>query len=107
LSEIAQNAGTPSGYQQSFVDKSGSSQQIGYLTYKTYQTYDVQGCADACDSEKYCLGFNIYFERDPSLEPGPNCPNPASTNNIKCSMDILSQPRLPQIWASGVKTFKS
>ncbi|UPX12672.1 uncharacterized protein EKO05_0003213 [Ascochyta rabiei] len=86
LSRIARTAGTPSGYQQSFMDQSGSSQQIGYLTYKTYQTYDVQGCADACDSEKYCLGFNIFFERDPSLEPGPNCPDPPSTTNIKCSL---------------------
>ncbi|KAJ4348973.1 hypothetical protein N0V95_005021 [Ascochyta clinopodiicola] len=86
LSRIARTADTPSGYQQSFQDQSGSLQQIGYLTYKTYQTYDVQGCADACDSEKYCLGFNIYFERDPTLEPGPNCPSPASTTNIKCSL---------------------
>lgn len=79
-------ASTPSGYKQSFVNKAGSSQQIGYLTYKTYDTYDVDGCAAACNSEKYCRGFNIFFERDPSLEPGPNCPNPASTTNIKCSL---------------------
>jgi hypothetical protein len=56
------------------------------LTFKTYNSYDVQGCADACDSEKYCLGFNIFFERDPSLEPGPNCRDPASTTSIKCSL---------------------
>ena len=68
------------------MNKSGSSQQIGYLTYKAYDTYDVQGCADACNSEQYCRGFNIFFERDPSLEPGPNCPDPASTTNIKCSL---------------------
>lgn len=86
LSGTARGASTPSGYQQAFVDQSGSSQQIGYLTYKTYQTYDVQGCADACDGEKYCLGFNIYFERDPSLEPGPDCPNPSSTTNIMCNL---------------------
>ncbi|KAF2994574.1 hypothetical protein E8E13_001039 [Curvularia kusanoi] len=86
FSETARGAGAPSGYKQSFVDKNGSSQQIGYLTYKTYNSYDVQGCANDCDSEKYCLGFNIYFERDPSLEPGPNCPNPSSTTTIKCSL---------------------
>ncbi|KAJ4399432.1 hypothetical protein N0V91_009441 [Didymella pomorum] len=86
LSSIARAASTPSGYKQSFVDKNGSSQQIGYLTFKTYNSYDVQGCADACDSEKYCLGFNIFFERDPSLEPGPNCRDPASTTSIKCSL---------------------
>jgi hypothetical protein len=86
ISNAATSAGTPAGYQQSFVNKAGSSQQIGYLTYKTFETYDVQGCADACDGERYCRGFNIYFERDPSLEPGPNCPDPASTTNIKCSL---------------------
>lgn len=86
LSNTATEAVTPSGYERSFVNQSGSSQQIGYLTYKTYDTYDVQGCADFCDSEKYCRGFNIYFERDPSLEPGPDCPNPPSTNNIKCAI---------------------
>lgn len=86
ISAAALGAATPSGYKQSFVNKAGSSQQIGYLTYRTYDTYDVQGCADACNSEKYCRGFNIFFERDPSLEPGPNCPNPASTTNIKCSL---------------------
>lgn len=86
FSSTARAASIPSGYKQSFVDKNGSSQQIGYLTFKTYDSYDVQGCADACDGEKYCLGFNIFFERDPSLEPGPNCPNPASTTNIKCSL---------------------
>ena len=46
----------------------------------------MQGCADACDSEKYCRGFNIYFERDPSVDPGSNCPNLSSTTNIKCSL---------------------
>lgn len=56
------------------------------MTYRALTTYDVQGCADACDSEKYCRGFNIYFERDPSLEPGSDCPKPTSTTNIKCSL---------------------
>lgn len=56
------------------------------MTYRAPTTYDVQGCADACDSERYCRGFNIYFERDPSLDPASGCPNPASTTNIKCSL---------------------
>ncbi|KAJ4379828.1 hypothetical protein N0V86_005012 [Didymella sp. IMI 355093] len=86
ISELALGASTPSGYEQSFVNKSGSSQQIGYLAYKTYDTYDVEGCAAACNIERYCRGFNIYFERNPSLEPGLNCLNPPSTTNIKCSL---------------------
>ncbi|KAL1598155.1 hypothetical protein SLS59_007165 [Nothophoma quercina] len=67
-------------------DSQLSSQQIGYLTYKSYNSYDVQGCADACDSEKYCLGFNIFFERDPKFEPKDGCANPDPVTNIKCSL---------------------
>ena len=71
----AQGASTPAGYTQSFKDKTASSQQIGYLTYKNIDSgnYDVQACADFCDSEKYCLGFNIYYERDPSVDPAAAC----------------------------------
>ncbi len=28
--------------------------------------------------------YHLDFERDPTLDPGPNCPNPPSTTNIKC-----------------------
>lgn len=32
------------------------------------------------------MSVNIYFERDPSVDPGSGttCQNPSSTNNIKC-----------------------
>ncbi|KAJ4370991.1 hypothetical protein N0V86_008685 [Didymella sp. IMI 355093] len=83
---IAQQATTPSGYDQSFVDQLGSSQQIGYLTYKNLDSYNPQACADACDSEKYCLGFNIYFERDPKFDPKVGCANPQAVTNVKCSL---------------------
>ncbi|KAJ4331916.1 hypothetical protein N0V87_008774 [Didymella glomerata] len=86
LRQVARAAATPSGYKQSFVDKTGSSQQIGYLTYKSYDSYNVQGCADACDGEKYCLGFNIFYERDPKFEPKDGCANPEPITNVKCSL---------------------
>jgi len=88
LRQNAQGAATPAGYTQSFKDKTGSSQQIGYLTYKNIDSgkYDVQACADFCDSEKYCLGFNIYYERDPSMDPAAACPNPVPITNVKCSI---------------------
>jgi hypothetical protein len=88
LRSAAQAATPPSGYSESFKDLSGSSQQIGYLTYKNIETgsYDVQACADFCNSEKYCLGFNLYYERDPSVDPGVNCPNPAPITNLKCAI---------------------
>lgn len=88
LRSAARAAGTPSGYKQEFVDADGSTQQIGYLTYKNIDdgTYNVQQCADFCDSEKFCLGFNIYYERDPSINPAAACPDPAPITNVKCSI---------------------
>ncbi|KAG9696892.1 hypothetical protein KCU95_g3973, partial [Aureobasidium melanogenum] len=83
---IAQQATTPSGYDRSFVDQIGSSQQIGYLTYKILDSYDPSQCSAACDAEKFCLGFNIYFERDPMYDPQEGCANPPPVTNIKCSL---------------------
>ena len=83
---IAQQAATPSGYDRSFVDQLGSSQQVGYLTYKILDSYDPSLCSAACDAEKFCLGFNIYFERDPKYNPQEGCANPEPVTNIKCSL---------------------
>ncbi|KAF1926467.1 uncharacterized protein M421DRAFT_67717 [Didymella exigua CBS 183.55] len=86
LRTIAKNAATPSGYDLSFQNLLGSSQQIGYLTYKNLDSYTPQLCADACDSEKYCQGFNIFFERDPKFDPKDGCANPQAVTNVKCSL---------------------
>ncbi|KAF2734582.1 hypothetical protein EJ04DRAFT_523565 [Polyplosphaeria fusca] len=88
FAQAANAAGTPSGYVQTFKNLQASVQEIGYLTYKVLQSaeYDVNNCAAFCDGVKFCLGFNIYFERDPSLEPASSCPNPAPMTNIKCSL---------------------
>jgi hypothetical protein len=80
LRTAARAALTPSGYTKSFTDLTGSTEQIGYLTYKTLDTYDPAACAAFCNSEEFCYGFNIFFERDPSLEPGPTCADPPSTD---------------------------
>lgn len=90
--ELRQNAllaGTPEGYVQSFKDAKGSTEQIGYLTYKNIESgkYDVEECAKFCNNEKFCLGFNIFFERDPTTDPAVGCDqNPPPTTNIKCSI---------------------
>jgi hypothetical protein len=47
--------------------------------------YDVNWCASKCNAISGCLSFNIYFERDPVLDPGAGCTNPAAFPNIKCS----------------------
>ena len=46
------------------------------MGYTTLDTYDVPTCAAKCSAINGCMSFNIYFERDPSLDPGANCPNP-------------------------------
>lgn len=86
LRQVARAATPPSGYEESFKDLTASSQQIGYLTYKNLDTYSPQDCADFCDSENYCYGFNIYYERDPKFEPKDGCANPEPITNIKCSI---------------------
>jgi hypothetical protein len=88
LRKAARAAGTPSGYKKEFSDANGSVQQVGYLTYKNIDdgTYNVQQCADYCDSETFCLGFNIYYERDPKLNPAAACNNPDPFTNVKCSI---------------------
>lgn len=86
LRQTARAAELPDGYELSFEDLTGSSQQIGYLTYKNLDSYDTAACAAFCESEKYCQGFNIYFERDPKFEPKDGCANPEAVTNIKCSI---------------------
>ncbi|KAF2705643.1 hypothetical protein K504DRAFT_460360 [Pleomassaria siparia CBS 279.74] len=86
LSTTAQGAPTPSGYTSSFTNLQGSIQQIGYLIYENLPSYDVQACADLCSNVDFCLGFNIYHERNPSQDPAAACPDPAPTTNIKCSV---------------------
>jgi hypothetical protein len=46
----------------------------------------VNACASFCNSVKFCLGFNIYYERDPEKDPAAGCPNPKAVTNIKCSL---------------------
>ncbi|UQC79276.1 uncharacterized protein CLUP02_04755 [Colletotrichum lupini] len=84
LSSAANNAATPSGYFNTFKNLQGSSSAYGYMGYTTLTSYDTQACASKCDAINGCVAFNIYFERDPSVEPADACPNPASTNVIKC-----------------------
>ncbi|KAF2717843.1 hypothetical protein K431DRAFT_232193, partial [Polychaeton citri CBS 116435] len=82
--DIASAAPTPSGYDQTFVNLAGSNNAYGYLGFTTLSTYDTKTCAQKCDKINGCMAVNIYFERDPSLDPGANCPDPASATMIKC-----------------------
>ncbi|KAI9797322.1 MAG: hypothetical protein M1825_006020 [Sarcosagium campestre] len=84
--ETATGAPTPQGYSRSFSNLQGSTEGNGYLGLTTFRTYDTIKCAQACDASSGCSGFNIYFERDPTVNPGPACPNPAAFTNIKCTL---------------------
>ena len=87
FASAANGAVTPSGYQQTFANQQASNNANGYLGYTTLPTYDVDTCSKKCNAIVGCQAFNIYFERDPKVEPGSgdNCDNPPSTTNIKCS----------------------
>ncbi|KAH0343596.1 hypothetical protein KCU83_g8814, partial [Aureobasidium melanogenum] len=50
-------------------------------------TYDVNLCASKCNAITGCISINIYFEGDPTVDPGSGnsgCANPPSTTTIKC-----------------------
>ena len=64
-----------------------------YLGFKILRSYGVEECADFCNKTPLCKGFNVYVERDPSINPGDcSCPNPPSFANFKCS-----------VWGSSVE----
>ncbi|KAI7201769.1 hypothetical protein KC343_g11659 [Hortaea werneckii] len=85
-SAFAFAAPAPKGYKAAFRNQDGSTQQDGYMGYYLLQTYNTTACGQYCDNANGCNAFNIYFERDPLLNPAPACPNPLPTTNIKCSL---------------------
>ena len=94
---LALNAPTPRGYQSVFKNLNASTTANSYITYKVLTAYNTSDCAAFCDSYSLCTAFNIFAERDPSINPtlngdkydagwGTNCTNPASITNYKCSL---------------------
>lgn len=84
FSSAASAQTAPSGFVQSFTNLQASNSAYAYMGYTSLKTYDAATCATKCKAISGCNAFNIYFERDPSLDAGTNCPNPASTTVIKC-----------------------
>ena len=81
----ASAASTPSGYVNTFTNLQGSNNAYGYLGYTTLSNYDTQTCANKCTKIDGCQSFNVYFERDHSVNPdSASCANPGSTTQIKC-----------------------
>jgi hypothetical protein len=80
----SKQATTPMNYSVAFTNLLASSNAYGYLGYTLLPTYSTEQCAAKCSAIVDCASFNLYYERDPSLGPGPSCTNPPSTVNIKC-----------------------
>ncbi|THY96115.1 hypothetical protein D6C95_05245 [Aureobasidium pullulans] len=86
-SSVASAAPTPAGYVNTFTNLQASNNAYGYMGYQLLSTYDTQLCSQKCDKTNGCLSFNLYFERDPSVDPNDSsCSNPASVTQIKCVM---------------------
>ena len=79
-------AAVPSGYTQTFSNLNASNSATQYMGYTLLSSYDPQTCATQCSGITGCNAFNIYFERDPSVDPNSDCcANPPSYTNIKCA----------------------
>jgi hypothetical protein len=79
-------AGTPTGYVQTMSNLTASNSADQYMGFTLLQSYDVVSCVNQCNAISGCNSVNIYFERDPTINPDSSaCPqNPPSTINIKC-----------------------
>ncbi|KAF2225585.1 hypothetical protein BDZ85DRAFT_174551, partial [Elsinoe ampelina] len=85
FSTAANSADTPAGYVNTFTNLQASNNAYGYMGYTLLPTYNTTLCGAKCTSIPGCQSFNLYFERNPTVDPNsPSCPNPASTTNIKC-----------------------
>jgi hypothetical protein len=83
----ASAAAAPTTYTSVFTNLQGSTQQNGYIGLYTLKTYDPSLCAAKCNAVPLCESFNLYFERDPTVDPNDiSCANPASLTNIKCTL---------------------
>lgn len=91
--QIAVNASVPQGYSLVFQNLDGSCSANTYLGLTTMKSFDTIKCQELCDATDLCTAFNVYMERDPSLNPNATmgCPNPSSIVNYKCTL-----------WGAGV-----
>lgn len=81
----ANAAKVPIGFKSAFTNTGASPNADNYLGFTLLSSYDVQTCANKCNAITGCTSFNVYFERDPSVDPNdPSCDNPSSVTNIKC-----------------------
>ena len=84
---MANSAPTPDGYVSAFQNLGASLQASNYMGLYTLTSFDTLTCASQCDQASGCSAFNVYLERDPTLNASAvSCPNPPSTTNYKCTL---------------------
>ncbi|KAL9136180.1 MAG: hypothetical protein Q9175_002613 [Cornicularia normoerica] len=87
FASMAKNAPTPDGYVLVFNKLGASLQASNYMGLYTLTSYDTLTCASKCDQASGCSAFNVYLERDPTVNANAvSCPNPPSTTNYKCTL---------------------
>ncbi|CAD6581526.1 MAG: hypothetical protein ASARMPRED_000637 [Alectoria sarmentosa] len=87
FANMANSAPTPDGYVSAFQNVGASLQASNYMGLYTLTSYDTLTCASKCDQASGCSAFNVYLERDPTLNANAvSCPNPPSTTNYKCTL---------------------
>ena len=85
-------APTPHGYVNTFRNLNASVNANSYLGFYDLTSYNTETCAQLCDNTTLCTAFDIYAERDPSVNPKAGvCPDPDAITNYKCAL-----------WGSGV-----
>ncbi|KAF2220420.1 hypothetical protein BDZ85DRAFT_241012 [Elsinoe ampelina] len=95
--QLAFQAATPSGYVKTFNNLNASASASSYMGLWTLKSYSPSDCAAICNNNTGCTSFNIFIERDPSLNPCKNdstaytpwgywCPLPSSITNYKCTL---------------------
>ncbi|KAL9122385.1 MAG: hypothetical protein Q9187_001051, partial [Circinaria calcarea] len=87
LAAMASNAPTPDGYSNVFTNLDGSLSAPKYMGLTTLTSFDTLECASLCDQASGCVAFNMYIERDPSVDTNAvSCPDPPSVTNYKCTL---------------------
>ena len=83
--DTASSAATPDGWVSVFNDLSRTVKStMGYLGSDSLDSYDSSVCTARCNDKDGCQSVNLFFERDPTLNPSEDCANPPSTTVIKC-----------------------
>lgn len=88
LGGTASSINPPAGYTKSFLNAFGSVNADGYIGYYQLPSFSVKDCAAICtDVGDSCQAFNIYYERNPTVDPDiKSCPNPKSATSVRCAL---------------------